>query len=71
MNTPTFEITLTVSTRSGSVRHVKLTATVVSCDLNEHDLFGLMFAVEFAVNNHASEIGGENVRAHIFEKGEA
>ena len=34
-------------------------------NLSEHDLAAALFALEFAINNHASAIHGGSVRAHI------
>lgn len=34
--------------------------------LNDHDLAGVFFAAEFAINNHASQVFGKPIRAHIF-----
>lgn len=34
--------------------------------LTKHDLAGVLFACEFAINSHAGEMCGKPVRAHIF-----
>lgn len=34
-------------------------------DMTEHEIAALLFVVEFAVNNNASQILGNNVRMHI------
>lgn len=33
--------------------------------MDDHEIAGLMFACEFAINNHASQMLGKQVRAHF------
>ncbi len=51
-----------------SVGYLEMTATVEKTNLSDHEYIALLFAVEFAINNKGSEILGQPVRAHIFEK---
>lgn len=39
---------------------------IIGAKLDDHDIAGIMFACEFAINNHASEILNRSIRAHLF-----
>lgn len=56
-------ITVRDSKSSPKLNTVSLKAEVVSTNLNEHDLAAVLFALEFAANNHAEL----PMRVHISE----
>lgn len=58
-------------THKGKHLITEIDLVISKCDLNDHDLCAIMFALEFSFNNHASEIlrGSElgSVRLHVTE----
>ena len=62
------KIRLMVSNRNtGTTKVLEVQGEVTNeGELSEHEIAGVMFACEFAINNHATAIIGQGVRAHIF-----
>lgn len=64
----TATIRVMLPTRSGSPRWLEIKGQLEVQDLTEHELAGVLFACEFAINDHAGAIFGQDIRAHIDTK---
>jgi hypothetical protein len=60
----TIEIKLMLARPQGT-SFLVIKGEVVQNDFDSHSTAGILFASEFAINNHASEMLGRSLRAHL------